>query len=85
MVELEKEKIVWIAIILLIIFLVWETLKDLIAPIVFGMAASYIAYPFHIKLSKKLEKKLRSDSIRYFIDIFPDIFCWRNSVDNRYP
>jgi len=70
-VELEKEKIVWIAIILLIIFLVWETLKDLI---VFGMAASYIACPFHIKLSKKVGKRNSVLILSGILSIFSLIF-----------
>nr|WP_048055204.1 AI-2E family transporter [Pyrococcus sp. NA2] len=54
---MEKERIVWVAIILIILFLVWETLKELITPIVFGITATYLAYPFHVKLSKRFGKR----------------------------
>ncbi|WP_193384984.1 AI-2E family transporter [Pyrococcus abyssi] len=74
MVRLEKEKIVWIALIAIIIFLVWETLKELISPIVFGIAATYIAYPFHIKLSRKLGKKLSVLLLSALLAIFTILF-----------
>jgi len=57
-VGLEREKIVWAALVAIILFLVWKTLKELITPIVFGIAATYIAYPFYVKLANKVGRRL---------------------------
>ncbi|MFA4719029.1 AI-2E family transporter [Pyrococcus kukulkanii] len=57
MVGLEREKVVWVALVAIILFLVWKTLKELITPIVFGIAATYIAYPFYVKLANKVGRR----------------------------
>jgi len=70
----EREKIFWIAVVLLILFLVWETIKYLITPIVFGLAGTYIAYPFQRKLSKKVGEKKATLIVLAIVAVLSTLF-----------
>ncbi|AEH24049.1 AI-2E family transporter [Pyrococcus yayanosii] len=57
---MERETIVWTAVALIVIFLVWKTIAPLFTPIVFGFAAAYILHPFHVRLSEKVGNRASS-------------------------
>ncbi|MBO8174651.1 MAG: AI-2E family transporter [Thermococcus sp.] len=54
---MKTESLVWIGVSLIILFLVWLTVKPLISPIIFGLAMAYIFHPFHMKLSENFGNK----------------------------
>ncbi|RLF90394.1 AI-2E family transporter [Thermococci archaeon] len=47
------ESIAWLAISLVVLFLVWKTIEPFVTPIIFGAAIAYILLPLHRKLSQK--------------------------------
>lgn len=54
---MKTEHIVWIAVSLIILFVVWKTVEPLITPIIFALAVAYILHPLHERLAKKLDTK----------------------------
>jgi len=54
---MKTETLVWIGVSLIILFLVWLTIKPLISPIIFSLAMAYVLHPFHVRLSKKIGNK----------------------------
>ncbi|WP_175059029.1 AI-2E family transporter [Thermococcus sp. 2319x1] len=54
---MKTEHIVWIAVSLLILFIVWKTVEPLITPIIYALTVAYILHPLHERLAKKLDTK----------------------------
>ncbi|USS40695.1 AI-2E family transporter [Thermococcus aggregans] len=51
---METEHAVWIAVSLIILFIVWKTVEPLITPIIFALTVAYIFHPLHERLAKRL-------------------------------
>ncbi|HDZ36299.1 MAG TPA: AI-2E family transporter [Thermococcus sp.] len=54
---MELEAAAWIAVSLVVLYLVWETVSPVLSPIILAITLAYIFYPFHERLSKKLGKR----------------------------
>ncbi|WP_048148876.1 AI-2E family transporter [Palaeococcus ferrophilus] len=50
---MEGERLVWIALSVFILFLVWKTVEPFLTPIIFGLAVAYIVLPVHHRLALK--------------------------------
>jgi len=53
---MELEAGVWIAVSLVVLYLVWETVSPVLSPIILAITLAYILYPFHERLSTKIGK-----------------------------
>ncbi|HHI01414.1 MAG: AI-2E family transporter [Thermotogae bacterium] len=52
---MKTEHAVWIAVSLIILFIVWKTVEPLITPIIFALTVAYIFHPLHERLAKRLD------------------------------
>lgn len=52
------ESIAWLAISLVVLFLVWRTIEPFVTPIIFGAAIAYILLPPHRRLSQRFSPKI---------------------------
>ncbi|RLF91678.1 hypothetical protein DRN46_00340 [Thermococci archaeon] len=58
--DLSRERLIWIAAIVLILYLIWFIVKQLITPLVLSFIFAYLFRPIHKALSKRISRELSS-------------------------
>ncbi|ASJ08906.1 AI-2E family transporter [Thermococcus siculi] len=82
---MELEAAVWIAISLVVLYLVWETVSPIVSPLILAATLAYILYPFHERLSKKAGHRVSAFTITGILTILTFLFIigyalWINDV-----
>ncbi|ANF23104.1 AI-2E family transporter [Thermococcus piezophilus] len=82
---MELEAAIWIAISIIILYLVWETVSPILSPLIIAVTLAYILYPFHERLSKKMGNKLSAFTITAILTVIMFLFIigfvlWMNDV-----
>ena len=70
---MKTESLVWIGVSLIILFLVWLTVKPLISPIIFSLAMAYVFHPLHMKLSEKFGNKKSAVLLTVVMALFASV------------
>ncbi|KUH32774.1 hypothetical protein APY94_08285 [Thermococcus celericrescens] len=82
---MELEAAVWIAISLVVLYLVWETVSPILSPLILAITLAYILYPFHERLSRKTGKRVSAFTMTGILTILTFLFMigfalWINDV-----
>ncbi|ASJ06834.1 AI-2E family transporter [Thermococcus pacificus] len=82
---MEIEAAVWVAISLVVLYLVWETVSPILSPLIIAATLAYILYPFHERLSKRFGNRLSALTMTGVLTILTLLFIigyalWINDV-----
>lgn len=82
---MELEAAVWIAISLIILYLVWETVSPILSPIIIAITIVYIVYPLHERWSKRLGNRGSAFLLTGILTVLTFLFIigfalWMNDI-----
>ncbi len=82
---MELEAAVWIAVSLIVLYLVWETVSPILSPIIIAVTLAYILYPLHERLAEKVGNKGSAFVMTAVLTLFTFFFIigfalWINDV-----
>ncbi|WP_297465209.1 AI-2E family transporter [Thermococcus sp.] len=82
---MELEAAVWIAISLVVLYLVWETVSPILSPLILAVTLAYILYPLHERLSERLGNRISAFAITGILTLLAFLFMigyalWINDV-----
>ncbi|ACJ15870.1 hypothetical membrane protein, conserved [Thermococcus onnurineus NA1] len=82
---MELEAAIWIAISLIVLYLVWETVSPILSPIIIAVTLAYILYPFHERLARRMGNRLSAFTMTILLTILTFFFIigfalWMNDV-----
>ncbi|NJE06420.1 AI-2E family transporter [Thermococcus sp. M36] len=82
---MELETAVWIAISLVVLYLVWETISPIISPIIIAVTLAYILYPLHERLAERMGNRASAFVMTAVLTVVTFLFIigfalWINDV-----
>ncbi|WP_457750757.1 AI-2E family transporter [Thermococcus sp.] len=82
---MELEAAVWIAISLIILYLVWKTVSPILSPIIIAITIVYIVYPVHERWSKRLGNRGSAFLLTAILTVLTFLFIigfalWMNDI-----
>ncbi|ASA77221.1 AI-2E family transporter [Thermococcus sp. 5-4] len=82
---MELEAGIWIAVSLIVLYLVWETVSPILSPIILAVTLAYILYPLHERLAKKTGNRVSAFTMTAILTLITFLFIigfalWINDV-----
>ncbi|ASJ04309.1 AI-2E family transporter [Thermococcus barossii] len=82
---MELEAGIWIAVSLIVLYLVWETVSPILSPIILAVTLAYILYPLHERLAKKTGNRVSAFTMTAILTVITFLFIigfalWINDV-----
>ncbi|NJE09949.1 AI-2E family transporter [Thermococcus sp. MAR1] len=82
---MELEAGIWIAVSLIVLYLVWETVSPILSPIILAVTLAYILYPLHERLARKTGNKVSAFIMTAILTLTTFLFIigfalWINDV-----
>lgn len=82
---MELEAGIWIAVSLIVLYLVWETVSPILSPIILAVTLAYILYPLHERLAKKTGNRVSAFIMTAILTLITFLFIigfalWINDV-----
>ncbi|NJE60819.1 AI-2E family transporter [Thermococcus sp. 21S7] len=82
---MELEAGIWIAVSLIVLYLVWETVSPILSPIILAVTLAYILYPLHERLARKTGNRVSAFIMTAVLTVITFLFIigfalWINDV-----